>query len=88
MSKAKDIASYLEETGFDISSLKESKNTQLVAKVDKSKLFVCGDNKYGQLGLGDCELVYVYEKLHQNFLKYKHNINNTISINTDDIIEL
>lgn len=45
MGSANRIAEYLEELGFDISSLKEKNMTALIAQVDKSKLFVCGDNK-------------------------------------------
>lgn len=45
MTSANRIAEYLEELGFDISSLKEKNMTALIAQVDKSKLFVCGDNK-------------------------------------------
>lgn len=45
MSSANRIAEYLEELGFDISSVKDKNMTALVAQVDKSKLFVCGDNK-------------------------------------------
>lgn len=45
MNSAKDIAKYLKELGFDISSLEEDNITALVADIDKSKLFVCGENK-------------------------------------------
>lgn len=45
MGSANRIAEYLEELGFDISSVKDKNMTALVAQVDKSKLFVCGDNK-------------------------------------------
>lgn len=45
MSSANRIAEYLEELGFDVSSIKDKNMTTLVAQVDKSKLFVCGDNK-------------------------------------------
>lgn len=45
MNSAKRIAEYLEELGFDISTLKEDTNKSLVADIDRSKLFVCGENK-------------------------------------------
>lgn len=45
MNSANRIAEYLEELGFDISSVKDKNMTALVAQVDKSKLFVCGDKK-------------------------------------------
>lgn len=45
MNSANRIAEYLEELGFDISSIKDKNMTALVAQVDKSKLFVCGDNQ-------------------------------------------
>lgn len=45
MSSANRIAEYLEELGFDVSSIRDKNMTALVAQVDKSKLFVCGDNK-------------------------------------------
>lgn len=45
MSSANRIAEYLEELGFDISSVKDKNITALVAQVDRTKLFVCGDNK-------------------------------------------
>ena len=45
MRSAKDIAKYLKELGFDISSVEPDDVTALVADIDKSKLFVCGDNK-------------------------------------------
>lgn len=44
MSSAKKIAEYLEGLGFDLSSLKEDEMKALVADIDKSKLFVCGEN--------------------------------------------
>lgn len=44
MSNAKKIAEYLEGLGFDLSSLKEDEMKALVADIDKSKLFVCGEN--------------------------------------------
>lgn len=44
MSSAKKIAEYLEGLGFDLSSLKEDEIKALVADIDKSKLFVCGEN--------------------------------------------
>lgn len=45
MSSAKNIEEYLEGLGFDLSSLKEDEMIALVADIDKSKLFVCGENK-------------------------------------------
>lgn len=45
MSSSKKIAEYLEGLGFDISSLKEDEMNALVADIDKSKLFVCGERK-------------------------------------------
>ncbi|GAA0827273.1 hypothetical protein [Clostridium tertium] len=45
MSSAKKIAEYLEGLGFDLSSLKEDEINALVADIDKSKLFVCGERK-------------------------------------------
>jgi hypothetical protein len=55
----------------------------------KNELFVCGDNIYGQLGLGDnITGRNIFEKLHQNMLEYNIRCNNFISINTNDIIEL
>lgn len=44
MNSAKKIAEYLEGLGFDLSSLKEDEIKALVADIDKSKLFVCGEN--------------------------------------------
>ncbi|GAA0763754.1 hypothetical protein [Clostridium sartagoforme] len=44
MSNAKKIAGYLEGLGFDLSSIKEDEMNALVADIDKSKLFVCGEN--------------------------------------------
>ena len=44
MSSAKKIAEYLEALGFDISSLKEDEMQYLSTDIDKSKLFVCGEN--------------------------------------------
>lgn len=38
-------AEYLEGIGFDLSSVKEIENTALLPQIDKSKLFVCGENK-------------------------------------------
>lgn len=45
MSSSKKIAEYLEGLGFDLSSLKEDEIKALVADIDKSKLFVCGERK-------------------------------------------
>lgn len=43
---AKDIAQYLEEVGFDISSVRKGDDcVALSVELDKSKLFVCGENK-------------------------------------------
>lgn len=44
MNSAKKIAEYLEALGFDISSLKEDEMQYLSTDIDKSKLFVCGEN--------------------------------------------
>lgn len=41
---AKESYNLLKEIGFDVSSL-EQQETSLITKADKSKLFVCGDNK-------------------------------------------
>ncbi|WP_300382096.1 hypothetical protein [Clostridium sp.] len=45
MSSSKKIAEYLEGLGFDLSSLKEDEMKALVADIDKSKLFVCGERR-------------------------------------------
>ena len=45
MGSAKEIAKYLKELGFDISSLENDNITALVADIDRTKLFVCGENK-------------------------------------------
>lgn len=45
MRETKKIAEYLKELGFDISSVEDEQVTALVADIDKSKLFVCGENK-------------------------------------------
>lgn len=45
MGSAKKIAEYLEGLGFDISTLKEDEMKYLSTDIDKSKLFVCGENK-------------------------------------------
>ena len=43
---AKDIAEYLEAIGFDISSVRKGDDcVALSVEIDKSKLFVCGENK-------------------------------------------
>lgn len=43
---AKDIAEYLEAIGFDISSVRKGDDcVALSVELDKSKLFVCGENK-------------------------------------------
>jgi len=45
-SNANEIAEYLEGIGFDISSVRKGDDcVALSVKLDKSKLFVCGDNK-------------------------------------------
>ena len=36
---------YLKEIGFDVSELKTIEETALLVEIDKTKLFVCGDNK-------------------------------------------
>ncbi|WP_315066517.1 hypothetical protein [uncultured Clostridium sp.] len=45
MSSANKIAEYLEGLGFDLSTLKEDEMKYLSTDIDKSKLFVCGENK-------------------------------------------
>ncbi|NMF04533.1 hypothetical protein ACUH7Y_09425 [Clostridium beijerinckii] len=45
MSSSKKIAEYLEGLGFDLSTLKEDEMKYLSTDIDKSKLFVCGENK-------------------------------------------
>ena len=45
MSSAKKIAEYLKGLGFDLSNLEEDEMKSLVANIDKSKLFVCGERK-------------------------------------------
>lgn len=45
MSSSKKIAEYLEGLGFDISNLKEDEMKYLSTDIDKTKLFVCGENK-------------------------------------------
>jgi len=43
---AKDVAIYLEAVGFDISSVRAGDDCiALAVELDKSKLFVCGENK-------------------------------------------
>jgi arginyl-tRNA synthetase len=42
---ANKIAEYLKELGFDLSSLEKQECTALVCEIDKTKLFVCGENK-------------------------------------------
>lgn|GEM_PF-1539401 len=39
------VAEYLTETGFDLSSLEKLEVKMLIPTIDKSKLFVCGENK-------------------------------------------
>lgn len=39
------VAEYLEGIGFDISSIKDIENKALIPQIDKTKLFVCGENK-------------------------------------------
>jgi hypothetical protein len=39
------IAEYLKGLGFDISSLEKDESKALTVEIDKSKLFVCGENK-------------------------------------------
>lgn len=41
---AKETYNMLKDLGFDVSSLERTKNTPAV-QADKSKLFICGDNK-------------------------------------------
>jgi len=45
MSSTKKIVEYLESLGFDLSTLKEDEMKYLSTDIDKSKLFVCGENK-------------------------------------------
>jgi len=45
MSSTKKIVEYLEALGFDLSTLKEDEMKYLSTDIDKSKLFVCGENK-------------------------------------------
>lgn len=45
LENGKKVAEYLKGLGFDLSSLEAKENKALVADIDKSKLFVCGDNK-------------------------------------------
>jgi vacuolar-type H+-ATPase subunit I/STV1 len=45
MSSTKKIVEYLEGLGFDLSTLKEDEMKYLSTDIDKSKLFVCGENK-------------------------------------------
>jgi hypothetical protein len=42
---AAKIAEYLKGLGFDLTSLEKQESTALVCEIDKSKLFVCGENK-------------------------------------------
>lgn len=43
---AKEIAEYLEDIGFDISSVRKGDDcVALSVEIDKSKLFVCGENR-------------------------------------------
>jgi alpha-tubulin suppressor-like RCC1 family protein len=42
---------------------------------EKNKLFVCGDNKFGQLGLGDEKERHLYIELKHNFGKIKNIYN-------------
>lgn len=42
---ANKISEYLKALGFDLSTLEGKENQALTVKIDKSKLFVCGDNK-------------------------------------------
>jgi vacuolar-type H+-ATPase subunit I/STV1 len=45
LENGKKVAEYLKGLGFDLSNLEKEEQTALVADIDKSKLFVCGDNK-------------------------------------------
>lgn len=45
MTGAKKIEEYLESLGFDLSTLREDEKNYLSTNIDKSKLFVCGENK-------------------------------------------
>lgn len=42
---AAKISEYLKALGFDLSVLEQQENQALTVKIDKTKLFVCGDNK-------------------------------------------
>lgn len=44
-SNGAQAAEYLKGLGFDISSLEKDESKALSVKIDKSKLFVCGENK-------------------------------------------
>lgn len=44
-SNGAQAAEYLKGLGFDISSLEKNESKALSVKIDKSKLFVCGENK-------------------------------------------
>ena len=44
-SSANKIAEYLKELGFDLSTIKNKENQALTVKIDKTKLFVCGEKK-------------------------------------------
>lgn len=45
MANGAKVAEYLKGLGFDISSLEKEESTALMCEIDKSKLFVCGENK-------------------------------------------
>ena len=42
---ANKIAEYLKALGFDLSTIENKESAALTVKIDKSKLFVCGENK-------------------------------------------
>ena len=44
-SSANKIAEYLKELGFDLSTMENKETQALTVKIDKTKLFVCGENK-------------------------------------------
>ena len=45
VNSAKETYNYLIQLGFDVSSIPTGNNVPTITNIDKSKLFVCGDNK-------------------------------------------
>ena len=45
MTSSNKILEYLKALGFDLSTLEQAENNKLIPDIDKSKLFVCGENK-------------------------------------------